>query len=376
MKIALVHDYLKEFGGAERVLMVLHEMFPEAPIYTAFRTPGSSADRQFQLQFKFKKKVKIITSWADWLIRYKNLHSVLRFLIPAIWESFDFSGYDMVILSSSGYITKPVRIPKGVKVICYCHTPSRFLYGYETQAEWQRYWPVRVYGVLVAHFLRLYDFLGAKRVDQFIANSQNTAARIEKFYRKKAEVIYPPVNVEATKDLIFSKDQILAKRDYFLIVSRIVGMKGIELAMQAAEKLKVPLKVAGAQAGLKFLSEDLRKYNSKYVEFVGEVSEEEKVRLMTGAKAFLAIARDEDFGMTVVEAMAAGTPVVAYRGGGYLETVTEKTGVFFDEYNVESLIKAMKAIKAKKFGKNDLQEQVKKFSKKNFIAKMKEVVGA
>lgn len=358
MKIALVHDYLKEYGGAERVLSVLHEMYPQAPIYTAFRTPGSSADKAF-------KGAKVITSWADLLIRYKNLHSVLRFSVPLIWESFDFSGYDVVILSSSGYLTKPVRIPKHVKVICYCHTPPRFLYGYETQAEWQRYWPVRVYGTLIAHFLRLYDFLGAKRVDQFIANSQNTAARIEKFYRKPSVVIYPPVAMR-TADV--------PKGDYFLIVSRIVGMKGIELAMQAAKKLKVPLKIAGAQAGLTFLSQDLQKYASEYVEFVGEVLEEEKVELMAGAKAFLALAKDEDFGMTVVEAMAAGTPIVAFKGGGYVETVTEKTGVFFDEYNVGSLIKAMKVIKAKKFNKKDLQEQAEKFSKENFIKKMKEVV--
>ena len=185
MKIALVHDYIKEFGGAERVLMTLHEMFPEAPIYTAFRTPGSTADQAF-------KEAKIITSWADKLIRYKNLHSFLRFLVPLIWESFDFSKFDTVILSSSGYLTKPIHIPRHVKVICYCHTPPRFLYGYPGM-DYRKYWYAQVYKTVVGHFLRLYDWYGAQRVDQFIANSQEVARRIKKFYRKDAVVIYPPV---------------------------------------------------------------------------------------------------------------------------------------------------------------------------------------
>jgi len=185
VKIALVHDYLKEYGGAERVLSVLHEMYPEAPIYTAFKAPGSTADKAF-------RGAKIITSWADLLIRYKNLHSLLRFLVPLIWESFDFSGFDVVILSSSGYLTKPIRIPKQVKVICYCHTPPRFLYGYPGM-DYRKYWYARLYKNVVAHFLRLYDWQGAQRVDQFVANSAEVAKRIKKFYRRDAIVIYPPV---------------------------------------------------------------------------------------------------------------------------------------------------------------------------------------
>lgn len=366
LKIALVHDYLKEYGGAERVLMTLHEIYPEAPIYTAFLSPNSSAAKAFY-------GAEIKTSWANWLIRFKNLHSALRFLIPAIWESFDFSEFDVVILSSSGYLTKPIRIPKNVKVICYCHTPSRFLYGYQTQAEWQRYWPVKIYGNLVAHFLRLYDFLGAKRVDQFIANSKNVQRRIEKFYRKEAVIIYPPVDVEK----INGYRRIGGKRgDYFLIVSRIVGMKGIELAMQAAKRLKVPLKIAGGKAGLKFLSEDLNKHDSEYVEFLGEVSEDNKFRLMAGANAFLALAQDEDFGITVVEAMAAGCPIVAFSGGGYLETVVEgKTGIFFTEYNVESLMTAMKRVQELKFRGDDLKIQADKFSSEKFKERIRKIIG-
>ena len=178
MKVALVHDYIKELGGAERVLMTLHEMFPDAPIYTAFMTPESTAAKAFS-------DAKVITSWADIFIRYKNLYSPLRFLAPLIWESFNFSNFDLVILSSSWFITKSVRIPKHVKVICYCHTPPRYLYGLRTAIDWQKYKLVKIYGYFINHFLRLYDFLAAQRVDYFIANSKNVAARIKKFYRKE-----------------------------------------------------------------------------------------------------------------------------------------------------------------------------------------------
>ncbi len=368
LKIALVHDYIKEFGGAERVLMTFHEMFPEAPIYTAFLTPGSTAAKAF-------KDAKIITSWANILIRYKNLYSPLRFLAPLIWETFDFSKFDVVILSSSWFITKPMRIPKHVKVICYCHTPPRYLYGYRTAIDWQKYWPVKIYGLLLGHFLRLYDFLGARRVDQFIANSKNVAARIEKFYRKPSIVIYPPIALQG--DPLRGKESPYEKKDYFLVASRISSEKGLPMAMAAANKLGVELKVVGEFAGLRWEEEKINKNRSENIEFLGRVSDKELYRLYAGAKAFLALEQDVDFGMTPVEAMAAGCPVVAYKSGGYLESVVEgKTGIFFDEYNVESLIRAMQKFKSLKFKKEDLQEQAAKFSKENFIKKMREIVYA
>lgn len=364
--MALVHDYLKEFGGAERVLMVLHEMFPQAPIYTAFVTPGSTAAREFS-------DARIIPSWANWLIRYKNLHSPLRFLIPTIWESFDFSGYDLAILSSSGYLTKPVRIPRHVRVICYCHTPSRFLYGYETSVEWKRYPIVNIYGSIVAHFFRLYDFLGAKRVDQFVANSKNVAGRIKKFYRKDAMVVYPPVALQG--DPLRGKGSPYKKGDFFLVVSRIVGEKGIPMAMEAANKLGIKLKIVGEFAGLRWEENKINKQKSENIEFLGRVSDEELAKLYAGAKVFLCLEQDVDFGMTPVEAMAAGTPVVAYASGGYLESVVEgKTGTFFHKYDVESLMEAMKRVQEIKFKKEDLRKQAEKFSKEKFIEKFNKLL--
>ena len=176
MKVALVHDYLNEYGGAERVLEVLCEIFPKAPIYTAFYKKGSPA----HLRFKNKK---IITSWAQNVPFFvSKLHSPLRFLAPLIWGSFAsrLSDYDLVITSSSWYVTKGVwKNVKGDKSIkgnksfieiCYCHTPPRYLYGYPTSVNWQKNWPIRVYALLVNHFMRLYDFDASQRVHYFIEN--------------------------------------------------------------------------------------------------------------------------------------------------------------------------------------------------------------
>lgn len=163
---------------------------------------------------------------------------------------------------------------------------------------------------------------------------------------------------------------------YFLVVGRIVGFKGVDLAVEAAKKLGVNLKVVGEYAGVFTEQEKIKRMANEKIEFLGRVVDEELKKLYTGAAAFLALAKDEDFGMTVVEAMAAGCPVVAYKSGGYVETVTSKTGVFFDEYNVESLIGAMKKFKGLKFNKTDLQKQAQKFSKEIFVRKMKEVVNA
>src|SRR3989344_4939390 len=174
MRVALVHDFLSECGGAERVLEVLCEIFPKAPIYTAFYKKGSPAHSRF-------KGKKIVTSWAQNVPFFASkLHSPLRFLAPLIWGSFvrQLADYDLVITSSSWYVTKGVvkrnttNDKRKTIEICYCHMPPRYLYGYPTSVNWQKYWPVRVYALLVNHFMRVYDFEAAQRVDYFIANSK------------------------------------------------------------------------------------------------------------------------------------------------------------------------------------------------------------
>jgi glycosyltransferase involved in cell wall biosynthesis len=375
MKIALVHDYIKEYGGAERVLETLTEIFPDAPIYTAFCAKNSQAYMHF-------KDKQIITSWVQHLPFFKSrLYSPLRFLTPLIWGSFNFEKYDLVISSSSWYIAKgfgnktenaKLKAKKGPIEICYCHTPPRWLYGYTTSVNLQRYWPVKVYALIVGHFLRLYDFKQAQKVDYFIANSKEVQARIKKFYRRDSMVIYPPVSLPNIK----LKTENL-KKDYYFIVSRIVGAKGLDLAVDAALKLGFKLKIAGSPAGYYFEHDKLVNKAQGKVEFLGQVSDEELVGLYKGAKGFLALSQDEDFGITPVESMLCGTPVIAFNGGGYKETVIDgKTGVLFNDYSVGGLIEAVKKFEKMKLNSEDCIKQGEKFSKERFIKEIKEFIKA
>lgn len=365
-RIALVHDYLSEFGGAERVLRGLADMYPDAPIYTAFARPGSSALKAFS--------DREIIEWKHaWLIRYKNLHSPLRFLIPLIWESFDFSEFDVVISSASAYVTKGIVTQPHTKHICYCHTPPRFLYGYPTARDMTRHWAVRLYAAIVNPRLREYDYWAAQRVDTFVANSKEVKSRISKFYRRDAQVIYPFVDLNKFKP---TTDSELQKQDYFFIAARLAGAKGLELALAAQRELGFRLKIAGERVVGAWDEQD-------GVEWLGRVSDVELVRLMSNARAFLALAEHEDFGMTVVEAMACGTPVVAYAGGGYLETVvgskgkrSEKndTGVFFDEYSSHALIDVLRLFRADEYATSACRARAEEFSLERFEKEIRAVV--
>lgn len=375
MRIALVHDYLNERGGAEVVLRKLTDMYPEAPIYTAFAVKGSSAEKVFRDR-------KVITSWMQFLPFYKKLYSPLRFLIPWIWRSFDFSEYDLVITSASWYITKGLfqksNNPKHKNPVelCYCHTPPRWLYGYETSINWQKLWPVRIYALVVGHFLRQFDFRQAQKVTQFIANSENVARRIQKFYRRDSVVIYPPVSVLplSSPPKLGGDKRGSVKNDYYLIVSRIVGGKGIELAIEAAKKYKFNLKIAGEIAGFNRMS-NVQSSMFSNIEFLGRVSEEEKYRLMAEAKGFLALSRDEDFGITPVEAQMCGTSVIAFDGGGYRESVIDnKTGILFDDYSSDGLYSAILKFNKLKWNKEIIRKNALRFSDKIFEKKIKKLV--
>jgi glycosyltransferase involved in cell wall biosynthesis len=359
MKVAIVHDYIKEYGGAERVLEALSEIYPNAPIYTAFCKRGSQAQKRF-------KNKKIITSWAQYIPFFASkLSSPLRFLAPSIWSSFDLSGYDLVISSASWYVTKGFK-KKNDKFteICYCHTPPRWLYGYSTSINFQKYAIVRFYALIVGHFMRMYDYEQAQKVDYFIANSKEVEARIKNFYRRDSRVIYPPVSLPKTEDV--------KKQDYYLIVSRIVGGKGLDIAVDAAIKTGIKLKIAGSPAGYYFEYDKLTKKAKDNIEFLGQVSDEELARLYKGARAFLALSKDEDFGITPVEAMLCGTPVIAFNGGGYKETVIDgKTGILFNDYSIEGLTMAIKKLERADINSNDCINQAQKFSKERFKKEIK-----
>jgi len=392
MKVALVHDYLKGEGGAEQVLLALHEIYPSAPIYTIF----SSIKKNSTLAEKFGG-ARIIESWFGKLPYKERLISPLRFLIPLIWRSLDFSDYDLVISSASWAITKgflpssrrggTTARRSGVEV-CYCHTPPRYLYGYETSRDLGKNIFIRIYAAVVNHFMRLYDWERAQKVDFFIANSREVQSRIKKFYRRESTVIYPPVEIPNECKVQSAKCKV--KENYYITGGRLERPKNFDLIIEACSRLKLPLKIYGVGSQI----ENLKKTAGSTIEFMGSVTDEEKFKLLSGAKAFIAMAKDEDFGITPVEAMAAGTPVIAYRGGGYLETVIDppssrqpaglrtgkgKTGVFVDDATVKSLIRAIgdfgevgRAIKpedcrrqAEKFNKERFKKEFEKFVKDN-----------
>ncbi len=366
MKVAITHDYLIDFGGAERVLLALHEIYPNAPIYTSIvdkRGMGESWG-------KFKD-INIRTTWFNSVPFASKLISPFRFLLPLVWGSLDLSKYDLIIDSSSWAITRGFKKNKKQIEICYCHTPPRYLYGYDTSRDWESKWfggLVKIYSLLVNHFMRLYDFNSAQKVDYFIANSKNVAERIQKFYRKESVVIYPPVDIKEniTKDLEIDEQ-------YYLTGGRFVAAKNFNIVIKACIKAKVKLKIFGSG----ILEEELKKISNENIEFVGKVSDEELVNLYTGAKAFIVAQKDEDFGITTVEAQSLGCPVVAYRGGGYIESVLEnKTGVFFDELNIENLVKAINKSRKIKWNKKVLRNNAQKFSKERFIKNIKTFVDA
>ncbi|MBI1919200.1 glycosyltransferase, partial [Candidatus Microgenomates bacterium] len=276
--------------------------------------------------------------------------------------------YDLIITSAGWYVTKGV----GVFEICYCHTPPRYLYGYQTSINWQKYWPVRIYAAIVNHFMRLYDFKQAQKVNYFIANSENVKQRIKKFYRRDSVVIYPPVTIHHLGGVHSATPEV---NSYFLIVSRIVGGKGLEMAIRAANKLKFPLKVVGSPGGYGREYQKIKKLAGPTVEFLGFVEDSELVELYRNAKGFLALAQDEDFGITPVEAMMAGTPVVAYRGGGYVESIIGgKTGLFFVDYSVDALVNVLRQFNKVKFNRSAIAKYAQKFSKERFKKEIKDFV--
>ena len=374
MRIAIVHDYIKEYGGAEKVLETLHEIYPKAPIFTTVYLPKYLGPHRQRFA-----KMDIRPSILQDLPFKAKLISPIRLIAPTIFKHLDLSDYDLIIVSATGAY-QPNLIKKGKAVqICYCHTPPRYLYGYATAREWKKNPIFKILGEVANHFLRMVDYNSAQNVDYYIANSKEIASRIKKFYRKEATVIHQPVDIPHNSYSLIRN----SKRSYFLAGGRLARAKHPELSIKACTKLKLPLKVFG-KAFVSGYESELRQAAGKTVEFVGEVTQAEKYRLMAGAKAFIFPSEDEDFGITPVEAMACGTPVIAHRSGGVMETIIEgKTGMFFDELKVDSLVKAIKQFnnlsagrQGMKFNPEDCIKQAKKFSKERFIYKIRDFVNS
>ncbi|PIV37616.1 glycosyltransferase family 4 protein [Candidatus Roizmanbacteria bacterium CG02_land_8_20_14_3_00_36_15] len=306
------------------------------------------------------------------------MYSPLRFITPLIWESFDFSKYDLVISSSGSWMSKGIKTnrpkddrPMGEKPtihISYVHHPPRYLYGYETAIEWQKYWPIKIYGNLINHHLRIWDYLSSQRADYFIANSEETKRRIQKFYRRNSTVIYPPVSIPQ-KLVNPLTDQL---NNYFLTVSRLARAKHVDVLIQAANQAQFNLKIVGTGRDEKYL----QSIAGPTVEFLGNLSDEELTKIYQNAKAFLFASVDEEFGIAPVEAMGWGLPVIAYRGGGIPEYVIDgENGFLFDRLDKSLLVKKVNeltSLSEKKYleMRKQARKTAERFSKEKFRRKI------
>jgi glycosyltransferase involved in cell wall biosynthesis len=372
MKIALVHDQLSEFGGSERVLVSLKKIFPEADVFTLVYNPEKLGPHK-----EIIKKWQIKTSWFDKIPILRNFYSPFRFLTPLIWESFDFSKYDLVISSSGSWMAKGIKTKKPTIHVSYIHHPPRYLYGYETAIEWKKYLPVRIYAYIVNHFLRIWDFYSSKRPDYLIANSKETQSRIKRFYHRDSVVIYPPVNIPQLVSTNFNQFQPVST-NYYLTVSRLAKAKHIDVLIEAANKLKLNLKIVGTGRDENYL----KSIAGKTVEFLGNVNDRDLSIILKNAKAFLFASRDEEFGIAPVEAMGYGVPVIAYNSGGIPEYVKDGVnGFLFNQLSAESLIEKIKEfetldkekiLKMKKEARKKAEEFTFERFKKNLLLFFKE----
>lgn len=363
-KVALVHDYLREYGGAERVVEALHEIFPNSPLYVSFVDSSVTG-----IHWEKFSNWDIRESWLTKIPFYKKLFSPLRIFAPNYFSKFDMSEYDLVISSTNAYFSKAVKVPNGMH-ISYCHTPARSLYGYTTMTDWKKNVFTNFFGTMINHYLRIKDVeIARNNVDYFIANSKETAKRIKKFYKLDSMVIYPPIEIEVGRK--FGKKARTggsqkpggSQNNYYLFVGRLAMSKHVDLAVQTANKLGFDLKVVGSGNGLEYLKE----IAGPTVEFLGAVDDAQLHELYENASALLYPAEDEDFGMVPIEAMGHGIPVVAHQSGGPLETIKEaENGFFFDEFSVESMGEAIKKLEKTNFDKNKIYQYSLQFSKDRF----------
>lgn len=360
MKIAFVHEYLNQFGGAERMLQVLCALYPEAPIYTLIYDRNATGR-------VFDDKV-IHTSFLQKMPLAKKHHRAFPLLMPLAMEQFDFSEYDTVISISASF-AKGVLTKPGTRHICYCLTPPRFLWD-DSQKFVEEFGYSRLVKKFLAPFityLRMWDQEASRRVDDFWAISNFIKERIDKYYRRPSTVIYPPVNVGKFH---VSDSPAGGRGDYFFMAGRLVSYKRFDLAIRVFNRLGLPLRIVGI--GPEF--NKLKKMAGKNIQFLDLVSDEQLAGLYAGSRALI-FPQEEDFGIVPLESMASGKPVIAYRAGGVLETVVEgKTGLFFREMTEDSLAEAIRKFETTKFDPWECRRQAEKFNievfKKNILEKL------
>ena len=357
MKTAIVYDRVNKWGGAERGLLALHELFPEAPLYTSVYDPTKAPWA--------KVFPKVIPSFLQNIAFTHDKHELLAPLMPIAFETFDFSGYELVISVTSeaakGIITKPPTLH-----VCYCLTPTRYLWSH-----YKEYFKGGTFKDItrpLVSYLRAWDKIAAQRPDEMIGISTAVQARIKKYYGRESELIYPPVEIKKFEEPNRKSEK--KKFNYYLIVSRLVKYKKVNLVVETFNELGLPLIVVGTGSE----ESKLKSRSNKNITYKGLVSEEELISLYQGAKAFI-FPQDEDFGITAVEAQSAGVPIIAYKSGGALDIIDDPstssgrfaTGVFFEKQTKESLINAIQRFEKKmSFDKRDLVKNASRFSKERF----------
>lgn len=354
-KVAIVHDDLVQFGGAERVLLGLCDIYPDAAIYT------SVYDHENAMLSKAFAAKNIITTFLQKIPGWRKLYKALLPLYPLAFEQFDFSNFDIVISHTTRFAKSIITKPETIH-ICYCHTPPRFLWHFSGSVE-------SGIGEILMSKMRISDRIFSSRVDHFIAGSCNSKKRIKKIYNRDSKVVYPFIDLERFKD-IESFDG-----GYYLVISRINTYKKIDLAVKACVKLNTPLKIIGSGPKMTELKKTAGLRNSK-IEFLGNLSDKMAVSVLAGCKALI-IPGCEDFGLTSLEAQALGKPVIAYGYGGALETVIEReTGVFFANQNVDSLIKAITELELLKIRAEDCRQNAMRYSQRNFTSNFRQTVAS
>ena len=344
MKVAVVHDYFTQLGGAERVAEVLYRILPNADLYTTVALPERLPSGL--------RDVPVATSWMQSLPGMKKFYRQYFLLYPFSLSSFHLGKYDLVVSSSSGYV-KGVSPPLDTVHVCYCHTPMRWAWSFEGYSRRESMNPATralVRGLVA--LLRDWDRHASRQPDHFIANSRTVAARIQKTYERTAEVIYPPIDVHRFRP---------ARRpeaDYYLVLSRLISYKRLDLAVEACTRLGRELLVVGEGPHRAALEAKA----GPTVQFLGRVSDHEVGRLAANCRALI-FPGEEDFGMAPLEVAAAGRPTIAYRAGGAMETVVDGvTGLFFDEQSPDHLMAAIERFEARTWSPVELRSHAEMFS--------------
>ena len=353
MKLALVHDWLNQIGGAEDVLDDLVKHYPDSPIYTSIFAPDLMPARY--------QDYDIRTLWIDKLPAIHKHHQPYLPFYPLAWDRLDLSDYDVILSNKSGFC-HGLHFDKSSVHICYCLAPTRYVWQLEHYIAREGLGKMIELALrpMIA-LMRRWDYAAAQRVTHFIAISTEIQDRIQTYYNRESTIIFPPVDTSRFQPVPASEVE-----DYFLVVSRLIPYKRIDLAVQVATELGLPLKVGGKGRDM----ERLKAMAGETVEFLGYVPDEDLPQLMAKCKAFL-FPGLEDFGITPVQAQSAGRPVIAYKGGGALDTVIAGvTGEHFDEMTVESLKAVMQNFDTNRYNSTQIREHALKFDTKIFISQI------